>query len=68
MRKEDRLTAALPLEIDQPEGVLPACRGQKGAVSPLRQKALKIYGFLPGEVLQRPARGMRVPISRIFCF
>jgi len=39
MKKEDRLTAAQPLEIDQPEGVLTACRGQKGAVSPLLQKA-----------------------------
>ena len=60
------MTAAQPLETAQLEEVLQAYRGQKGAIIPVLQKAQKIYGYLPEEVLQRIARGMRVPISRIY--
>jgi len=60
------MTASQPLETDQLEEILQAYRGQKGAVIPVLQKAQKIYGYLPEEVLQRIARGMRVPISRIY--
>ena len=60
------MTASQPLETDQLEEILRAYRGQKGAVIPVLQKAQKIYGYLPEEVLQRIARGMRVPISRIY--
>jgi len=41
-------------------------RGQRGAVIPVLQKAQEIYGYLPGEVMQRVAEGMRVPVSRIY--
>jgi len=60
------MTASQPIETDQLEEILQAYRGQKGAVIPVLQKAQKIYGYLPEEVLQRIARGMRVPISRIY--
>jgi NADH-quinone oxidoreductase subunit E len=66
MIKEVNMTASQPLETAQLEEVLQTYRGQKGAVIPVLQKVQKIYGYLPGEVLQRIARGMRVPISRIY--
>jgi NADH-quinone oxidoreductase subunit E len=46
--------------------ILDEYRGQKGAVIPVLQKAQKIYGFLPPEVLRRIAAGMRVPLSKIY--
>jgi len=60
------MTAAQALETAQLDEILQAYRGQKGAVIPVLQKAQKIYGYLPAEILQRIARGMRVPISRIY--
>ena len=60
------MTASQPLETAQLDEILQTYRGQKGAVIPVLQKAQKIYGYLPAEVLQRIARGMRVPISRIY--
>jgi NADH-quinone oxidoreductase subunit E len=66
MKKEVSMTASQPLEMGQLEEILQAYRGQKGAVIPVLQKAQKIYGYLPEEVLQRIARGLRVPISRIY--
>lgn len=60
------MAASQPLEAAQLEEVLQTYRGQKGAVIPVLQKAQKIYGYLPEAVLQRIARGMRVPISRIY--
>jgi NADH-quinone oxidoreductase subunit E len=60
------MTATQPLEADQLEELLQTYRGRKGAVIPVLQKAQKIYGYLPPEVLQRVARGLRVPISRIY--
>ncbi len=60
------MTASQSLEMEQLEEILQAYRGQKGAVIPVLQKAQKIHGYLPEEVLQRIARGLRVPISRIY--
>ena len=48
------------------EPVLADYRGRRGAVIPVLQKAQKIYGFLPPEVLRRISAGMRVPLSRIY--
>ena len=41
-------------------------REKKGALIPVLQKAQEIYGYLPREVLVEIARGMRVPLSRIY--
>ena len=60
------MTAAQTLETSRLEELLQAYRGQKGALIPVLQKAQKIYGYLPAEVLRRIARGLRVPISRIY--
>jgi NADH-quinone oxidoreductase subunit E len=48
------------------EELLKEYRGRKGAVIPVLQKAQEIYGYLPKEVLERIAKGMRVPMSRIY--
>ena len=41
-------------------------RDKKGALIPVLQKAQDIYGYLPREVLEEIARGMRVPLSRVY--
>ncbi len=46
--------------------VLDEYKTQKGAVIPVLQKAQDIYGWLPPEVLQTIAKGMRVPLSQIY--
>lgn len=60
------MTAEQTLDLSRLEEILQAHRGQKGALIPVLQKAQKIYGYLPGEVLQRIAKGLRVPLSRIY--
>ncbi|TFG44318.1 MAG: NADH-quinone oxidoreductase subunit NuoE [Syntrophobacterales bacterium] len=53
-------------DLTQLDPILDEYRGQKGAVIPVLQKAQKIYGYLPPEVLRRIAAGMRVPLSKIY--
>ena len=60
MAEQERIDLA-PLE-----ELLKEYRGRKGAVIPVLQKAQEIYGYLPKEVLERIAKGMRVPMSRIY--
>ncbi|MCU0586471.1 MAG: NAD(P)H-dependent oxidoreductase subunit E, partial [Desulfobacterales bacterium] len=48
------------------EAVLDEWRGQKGAIIPVLQRAQKIFGYLPPEVMRRVAAGLRVPLSRVF--
>jgi NADH-quinone oxidoreductase subunit E len=54
------------LDLTKLDDILTEYRGQKGALIPVLQKAQKLYGYLPKEVLQRIAAGMRVPISRVY--
>jgi NADH-quinone oxidoreductase subunit E len=60
------MTTAETFDLTQLDEILRAYRGQKGAVIPVLQKAQKIYGYLPGEVLRRIAKGLRVPLGRIY--
>ena len=53
-------------DLTQLDPILDEYRGQKGAVIPVLQRAQKIYGYLPPEVLRRIAAGMRVPLSKIY--
>ena len=46
--------------------VLEEYRTKQGAVIPVLQKAQEIYGWLPEEVLQAVAKGMKVPLSKIY--
>ena len=54
------------LDLKPLDEVLAKYRGQRGAVIPVLQKAQEIYGYLPREVMQRVAEGMRVPVSQIY--
>ncbi len=63
---QTRVTADETPDIGLLEPVLAEYRGRKGAVIPVLQKAQKIYGYLPPEVLRRISAGMRVPLSRIY--
>lgn len=60
------MTTAETLNLTLLDEILQAHRGQRGAVIPVLQKAQKIFGYLPGEVLRRVAKGLRVPLSRIY--
>ena len=53
-------------DLTQLEAILSDYRGQKGAVIPVLQKAQKIYGYLPPEVLRHISAGLRVPLSKIY--
>lgn len=41
-------------------------RDQKGALIPVLQKAQELYGYLPRPVLEEIAKGMKVPLSRVY--
>jgi NADH-quinone oxidoreductase subunit E len=53
-------------DLTELEAILSAYRGQKGAVIPVLQKAQKIFGYLPAEVLRYISAGLRVPLSKIY--
>ena len=46
--------------------VLDEYKIQRGAVIPVLQKAQDIYGWLPKDVLEVIAKGMRVPLSKVY--
>lgn len=41
-------------------------RGYKGALIPMLQGAQEIYGYLPKEVLERIAKELGIPFSKVF--
>ena len=57
---------SMELDLTPLYGLLEEYKTQRGAVIPVLQKAQAIYGWLPREVLEVIARGMRVPLSRIY--
>lgn len=63
---QTRVTADEAPDLGLLEPVLAEHRGRRGALIPVLQKAQKIYGYLPPEVLRRISAGMRVPLSRIY--
>lgn len=63
---ETRISADEPLDLTPLEPILGEYRGQKGAVIPVLQKAQKIYGYLPPEVLRTISAGLRVSLSQIY--
>jgi NADH-quinone oxidoreductase subunit E len=63
---ETRISADEKPDLAQLEPILGEYRGQKGAVIPVLQKAQKIYGYLPPEVLRQISAGLRVPLSKIY--
>ncbi|MGE5257138.1 MAG: NADH-quinone oxidoreductase subunit NuoE [Hyphomicrobiales bacterium] len=63
---ETRITADEKPDLTRLEAILSDYRGQKGAVIPALQRAQKIYGYLPPEVLRHISTGLRVPLSKIY--
>jgi NADH-quinone oxidoreductase subunit E len=63
---ETRIPVDEKPDLTQLEPILGEYRGQKGAVIPVLQKAQKIYGYLPPEVLRQISAGLRVPLSKIY--
>lgn len=48
------------------EALFEEWRGAKGSLIPVLQGAQEIYGYLPKEILQRIARQLKLPSSRVF--
>lgn len=46
--------------------ILEKYKNEKGTVIPVLQQAQEIYGWLPAEVLQAIAQGMKVPLSQVY--
>jgi NADH-quinone oxidoreductase subunit E len=63
---DTRITVDEKPDLSRLEPILGEYRGMKGAVIPALQKAQKLYGYLPPEVLREISRGLRVPLSKIF--
>jgi len=54
------------LDLAPLEDVLDEYRSQQGAIIPVLQRAQEIYGWLPEDVLEAIAKGMNVPLSRVY--
>ena len=65
-QRSGEMTQEETLDLAPLDGILEEYRGQRGAVIPVLQKAQEVYGYLPPQVLERVAEGMRVPISQIY--
>jgi NADH-quinone oxidoreductase subunit E len=63
---ETRIPVDEKPDLTQLETILGEYRGQKGAVIPVLQKAQKLFGYLPPEVLRQISAGLRVPLSKIY--
>lgn len=48
------------------QDLLARYRDQKGALIPVLQEAQNIYGYLPKETLERIAKELRLPFSKVF--
>lgn len=48
------------------QAVFAKYRGQKGALIPVLQASQDIYGYLPREVMERIAKELRIPFSKVF--
>ena len=56
---EDQQTKAL-------DALFEKWRGMNGALIPILQGAQEIYGYLPKEIMQKIARQLKLPASRVF--
>jgi NADH-quinone oxidoreductase subunit E len=63
---ETRVTPEETPDLTQLDAILSEYRGQKGAVIPVLQKAQKICGYLPPQVLRHISAGLREPLSKIY--
>src|SRR5512137_1805541 len=63
---EPKITPEEAPDLTQMDAILSEYRGQKGSVIPVLQKAQKIYGYLPPQVLRQISAGLRDPLSKIY--
>ena len=54
------------LDLSKLDPILEKYRGQEGALIPLLQEAQAVYGYLSEEALVYLARGLKVPLSRVY--
>ncbi len=54
------------LDLSKLDPILEKYRGQEGALIPVLQEAQAIYGYLPEEALAYLAKGLKVPLSRVY--
>ena len=66
MVAETQIVNEETLDLSLLDEVLEEYRSDPGAVIPVLQRAQQIYGYLPAEVLRHIARGLRVPLSRVY--
>jgi len=64
--KEVRDTVDIPENFEKLQGVIDEYKEKKGALIPVLQKAQDIFGYLPLEVQKFIAKGMDVPLQRIY--
>lgn len=64
--KEVRDTLDIPENFEKLQGVIDEYKEKKGALIPVLQKAQDIFGYLPLEVQKFIAKGMDVPLQRIY--
>jgi len=53
-------------KMEQLEAVFTQYKNKKGTLIPVLQAAQSIYGYLPKEVLQKIAKELNMPFSRVF--
>jgi NADH:ubiquinone oxidoreductase subunit E len=66
MTETEALVEQEALDLAPLREILDEYKAEKGAVIPVLQKAQGVYGWLPPEVMEAIARGMGVPLSRIY--
>ncbi len=55
-----------PIDLAPLGALLEEYRDQRGSLIPVLQRAQELYGYLPRPVLEHIARGLRVPLSRVY--
>ena len=66
MVAETQVLVEEALDMAPLDKVLEEFRSERGAIIPVLQRAQGIYGYLPMEVLKYVAKGLNVPLSRIY--
>jgi len=66
MEREDLLQEFTPDQISALDRVIEGGKGKPGSLIPVMEEAQTILGFLPEPVLKRIARGLDIPVSRVF--
>ena len=54
------------LDLSKLDPILEKYRGQEGALIPILQEAQAVYGYLSEEALAHLAKGLKVPLSRVY--